>query len=58
MDGARAALMEGAVIKQLAYALGYNHVANFSLAYSRAFGESPSQTLRRRPKAPPGVCGK
>jgi hypothetical protein len=48
MEIARSALLQGTVIKQLAYDLGYKHVANFSRAYSRAFGESPSKTLRRR----------
>lgn len=47
MDIARAALTEGAMIKQLAYDLGYAHVANFTRAYRRAFGENPSTTLRR-----------
>jgi hypothetical protein len=48
MDRARAALTDGTLIKQLAYDLGYSHVANFTRAYRRAFGESPSQTLRRQ----------
>lgn len=50
MAKARDALTDGALIKQLAYDMGYTHVANFTRAYRRAFGESPSQTLRRRSK--------
>lgn len=51
MDIARAALMEGTMIKQLAHDLGYAHLANFTRAYRRAFGESPRQTLKRRATA-------
>jgi AraC-like DNA-binding protein len=51
MEKARAALTAGTLIKQLAYDLGYAHVANFTRAYRRAFGESPSKTLRRRADA-------
>jgi hypothetical protein len=51
MEKARAALTAGTLIKQLAYDLGYAHVANFTRAYRRAFGESPSKTLRRRAQA-------
>lgn len=51
MEKARAALTSGTLIKQLAYDLGYAHVANFTRAYRRAFGESPSKTLRRRTHA-------
>jgi hypothetical protein len=51
MEIARAELMEGAMIKQLAHDLGYAHLANFTRAYRRAFGESPRQTLRRKAMA-------
>ena len=45
----RAASAEDAVT-QIALAHGFTHMGRFSVEYQRQFGESPSVTLRRRPR--------
>jgi AraC-like DNA-binding protein len=39
-------------ITEIAARWGFGHLGRFSVEYRRCFGESPSQTLRRR--RPPG----
>ncbi|NKX39661.1 helix-turn-helix domain-containing protein [Tritonibacter mobilis] len=43
----RLLLDEKCRVSELAYRLGYRHVANFSRAYRAHFGESPATTLHR-----------
>lgn len=38
---------DGVTVTDVAERWGFNHLGNFSAAYRRRFGESPSQTLRR-----------
>jgi AraC-like DNA-binding protein len=48
----RAALLAappGSSVNQLALRWGFNHLGRFSALYRKHFGESPSETLRRRP---------
>jgi len=37
-------------VTQIALAHGFTHMGRFSVEYQRQFGESPSVTLRRRPR--------
>jgi AraC-like DNA-binding protein len=37
----------GTTVTQVLYASGFGHAGEFSVAYRRRFGESPSETLRR-----------
>ncbi len=51
MEQARAALLAAgprARIADIALACGFLHLGRFSIAYAEAFGESPSETLRKR----------
>lgn len=41
-----------ASVTEVAYSVGYNHVANFSTAFKRAFGVSPHAVRRQRSPAP------
>ncbi|HAI29634.1 MAG TPA: AraC family transcriptional regulator, partial [Thalassospira sp.] len=34
-------------VKQVAVAVGFNHVSNFSRSYRDWYGESPAQALKR-----------
>lgn len=38
---------DGVTVTEVAERWGFNHLGNFSAAYRKRFGESPSQTLRR-----------
>ncbi len=40
-------ITESLAIKTVALKTGYSHVGNFTRAYTRKFGESPSKTLRK-----------
>lgn len=43
---------EGTLVGDIAYDVGFSHLGRFSIDYRRAFGQSPSATLRRsRPVA-------
>ena len=44
----RALLTDSRSVKEIGYACGYGHVGNFTRAYRSEFGESPSDTRRRR----------
>lgn len=51
LDGVRAALLsddESTTVSAVAYRWGFNHLGRFAAHYERRFGETPSQTLRRR----------
>lgn len=37
-----------ATITEIAMGWGFTHMGRFSLSYRQVFGESPSETLRRR----------
>lgn len=48
MIAAQAHIRQGQLaIKEVAAAVGYNHVSNFTRAYRDRFGETPSRALRR-----------
>ena len=50
LDRARDLLAEtaGRTVTEVALDCGFNHMGDFSAAYRRRFGETPSQTLRRQ----------
>jgi AraC-like DNA-binding protein len=54
LEHARAALASGCVtMKQAAFAVGYNHVTNFSAAFAERYGEPPRRYARREIAARP-----
>lgn len=56
LDRARADLLEGDAdtVTEIATRWGLNHLGRFAAEYRDRFGESPSQTLRRRRRTPFG----
>jgi transcriptional regulator GlxA family with amidase domain len=44
-------------VTSIAMAYGFTQLGRFSVAYRRAFGETPSQTLRTSPVAPSRAAG-
>jgi len=44
-------------ITRIAMGLGFSHMGGFSVEYRRRYGESPSETLRRRRNSPSGASG-
>jgi AraC-like DNA-binding protein len=52
LDGIRAELLaeSEATVSAVAFRWGFNHLGHFAQHYQRKFGESPSQTRRRREK--------
>jgi len=55
LSGARRALLSADVslakVTEIAMSFGFAELGRFSVEYKKAFGESPSQTLYRRPRA-------
>ena len=48
LDQARKLLAaDGVAVKQVAYAMGYAHVSNFTIAFTRRFGHPPTRTPDR-----------
>lgn len=48
LDAARAALIEGACVTEVALEFGFPHFGRFAQNYAARFGEKPSATVRRR----------
>lgn len=61
LDQIRAKLLSaepGTTVTQVAFEYGVTHLGRFAQEYSRAFGESPSETLWRMRSAQPMVIGR
>jgi transcriptional regulator GlxA family with amidase domain len=57
---ARQALLRAdaeANVTEIAMRAGFTHMGRFAMAYRRRFGESPSQTLKRRKRSSPPTQG-